>query len=107
MALSWFCNGVKIVVPSPCCILRSRACSPGICPYCRLQRYPNPWKNATWRAALAVLSACKCRLVQAVGNGSVRSREDVLGIVRSTLLAQHTPAAVLDAAASAAADALM
>ena len=45
--------------------------------------------------------------MQAVGNRSVRSKDGVLGLVRSTLLAQHTPAAVLAAAAGAAADALM
>ena len=44
--------------------------------------------------------------VQATGNGSVRSKDDVSALVRSTLLAQHTPAAMLNAAAGAAAEAL-
>ena len=44
--------------------------------------------------------------VQAVGNGSLRSEDQVLGLASSTLLAQHMPAEVVAAAASAAAEAL-
>lgn len=45
--------------------------------------------------------------MQATGNGSVRSKDKVHALVRSTLLAQHTPEALLNAAAGAATEALM